>query len=464
MNGFIGRKEELKILNRALREKKSAFIPIYGRRRVGKTELIFHFIKGKKALYYCGKKARAQMQIKEFLRGAATALKEPLLAEIAPENWKHALSLVTEKCSSSRKCILALDEFQWIADASPDLPSTLQELWDRSWKKRGNIMIILCGSYMGFMEREVLGKNSPLFGRRTSRIHLKPFGYLEATRFHPSYSLEDRVKTYFICGGIPLYLEYFSPEKSVEMNIIDNLLSQYAPLFQEPDFLLREELRELENYYAILLAIAQGTTAHTDISQKTTIDNRALHYYLKQLIDLGYLSRRYPLFRKKSSPRDVRYILDDPLLRFWFRFIYPNTSYIIQFGGEKALAKRIALELDSYFGYCFERLCREALGFLYHKEGVKAGFEIGEYWDKNTQIDVVGFREDNWTDLGECKWGGVRSPKKLEKELQHKIGFYPNLRNATISRRIFTKKPFPKRIKGGRDIRRHCLRDLFPIK
>jgi len=462
MNGFIGRKEELKVLQDAFRSTQSAFIPIYGRRRVGKSELILQFLKDKKGIYYCGKKAQARIQIREFLQDAALILEEPLLSDFAAEDWKSALSAALSKWRNKHKCILVFDEFQWMVEHSPELPSVIQELWDREWRKNGRILLIVCGSFVGFMERTLLGKTSPLFGRRTAQIFLKPFNYRESAEFHPSYSLEDKARTYFICGGIPLYLKYFSPALSVEMNILENLLNQYAPLFQEPDFLLREELREIENYYAILMTVASRSTTNKEISQKTGIDTRALHYYLKQILELGYISRRFPLTGKPPSPRDVRYILDDPLLRFWFRFVYPSTSYIIQMGGERAFKDRIAPELESYFGLCFERLCREALPYLYEKEGVKASFEIGEYWDKSIQIDVIGLRNDNWTDICECKWGIVRSSGEVERDLEQKISIYPNPRNTTLCRRIFTRKPVPIKNLKHTNARWHRLKDLYP--
>jgi len=322
-------------------------------------------------------------------------------------------------------------------------------------------MLILCGSFIGFMEKEVLGKQSPLFGRRTAQIFLKPFGYQEATDFHPGYSLTNQVKAYFLFGGVPLYHQYFSQNNSIDGNIESKILNPYAPLFQEPDFLLREELREIENYYAILMAIASGEKMHAQISKKTGIENRALSYYLKQLMELGYLEKKYPLFENKPSVKKVRYVLQDPFLRFWFRFVYPNTSHLQQMGSSKTMQSRIIPELDSYFGLCFEKLCREALPFLYQKEGVSTSFRVGEYWDQKTQIDVVGFREDGWTDLGECKWGSVASTKIIEQEIVRKAEKYPNTRNATLGLRIFCRKR-PQR-KGDKElnIEWYGLDDLF---
>jgi len=463
-NRFVGRKKELELLEAAYRSPGSAFIPVYGRRRVGKSELILRFLKKKDGIYFLGKKAPAEFQIREFLREAAASLGEPLLASVRADGWQDALEAVSTRWNAPRKLVLVLYEFQWAVEASPELPSLLQGLWERLWKPVGNVFLILCGSYVGFMEREVLGKKSPLFGRRTAQIFLQPFPYLEAAAFHPSYGWEDRAKTYFLCGGVPQYLLCFRPDRSVEMNVADNFLDEFAPLYREPDFLLREELREVEKYYGILLAVAAGHRTNNAISRQTGIGERSLHYYLKQLTELGYLSRRYPVTGGRPVLRHVRYALEDPLLSFWFRFVYPNTSFILQMGPQRAIRERIRPELPAYFGRCFEKLCREALPFLYAREGVSAAFEVGEYWNRGTQIDVVGHRDDGWVDLGECKWGAVSSAPQLEQEIEAKVGRYPNPQNLTVGRRIFTRRPVTGSADRDGRIRWHHLEELYALQ
>ena len=457
---FIGRQAELQVLERAYRSSRTEFIPIYGRRRVGKSELILHFIRDKPALYFLGKKAPPQFQIRVFLETAARALGQPLLASVSAADWGTALSSVLSQKSGTAKLVLAFDEFQWTAQASPELPSILQEQLDRSWKKRGDVLLILCGSCIGFMEREVLGEGSPLFGRRTAQILLKPFSFREAALFHPGWSAADQAQAYYVCGGVPLYLRFFSPADSIRANIESNLLSEFAPLYREPDFLLREELREVANYYGILIALSSGSRTSGAIARQTGIRERSLHYYLQQLTELGYVSRRYPVTGRRPVARNVRFALDDPLLRFWFRFVYPHLGFIAQMGPRRSFQELIKPDLESYFGACFERLCREALGLLYEREGVGAAYEIGEYWDKQTQIDVVGLRQDNRTDIGECKWGAVRSPRALAAELQKKIDGYPNQRGATIQGRLFTRGKL-KRDAARTPVRFHALEDLY---
>ena len=463
MTRFIGRTAELHVLSRGFESARSEFVPIYGRRRVGKSELILKFMTNKPGVYYLGQQSSAALQLREFLDEAARALDMPLLAELRATGWRQALLTVVEQWTAAHpgvKLVLALDEFQWIAASSPDLLSALQQCWDRSWKGAGNVVLLLCGSYLGFMEREVLGKASPLFGRRTAQIHLQPFGYPDAGRFHPRWSLTDRAKAYFLVGGLPQYLLCLDEARSIDVNIRQYLLDEFAPLFHEPTFLLREELREIAPYHAILFAVASGRGSVQAIATETELPARNLHYYLQQLVNLGYVRRRYPLERRHRNPKQVRFAIDDPLLRFWFRFVFPNMSAIRSGGVSRAFNDRVAPSLDAWFGSCFERMCREALPLVYASEGVGAGFEIGEYWSQETQIDVVGMREDNWTDLGECKWGAVRTPRALEAELHRKAELYPNTRGATLGRRYFVRRK-PAAKQGAEDW--YSLQDLYAL-
>jgi len=460
---FVGRAAELRTLVAAYDGPASSLIPIYGRRRVGKSELILRFLGERRGLYFLGKQAPGALQRREFLETAALVLDEPLLATASFDGWKNALAAVSDRWTRSEKLVLVFDEFQWTVAASPELPSVLQDLWDRRWRASGRTLVILCGSYIGFMERQVLGRKSPLFGRRTAQILLRPFDYREAALFHPAYSTVDRARAYFVCGGVPWYLSRFDARRSIEANLVAEVLEEHAPLRHEPEFLLREELREVESYFAVLLAIAGGRVTPRDISQATGIGDRSLHYYLQQLVQLGYLRRRYPLTGGPTAARHVRFALDDALLRFWFRFVFPNTSYLAQMGPERAFRDRIRPDLDGYLGSCFEGLCREALPHLYSRERGAAPFEVGEYWDKRCQIDVVGIRQDGWTDLGECRWGAVRSARAVRDELEAKVGLYPNRRNATIGRRIFTREAAPRERGRPNDavVRWHDLGDLY---
>ena len=463
MRKFFGRSNELRLLAQAAESPRSAFVPIYGRRRVGKSELILKFMNDHPGVYYLGKQSPPGLQVREFLEQASVALDMPLLAELRIEDWSRALNTVVEQwrtANPNTKLVLALDEFQWIAASDPGVVSALQECWDRNWKSTGGVVLLLCGSYLGFMEREVLGRSSPLFGRCTAQIHLQPFDYREAAQFHPRWSRVDQAKAYFLVGGLPQYLLYLDDRRSIDANIRENLLDEFAPLFHEPAFLLREELREVAPYHAVLFAIASGEQTARAVAATTGLPERNLHYYFEQLSAMGYVRRRYPLDGDRPNPRQVRFTIDDPLLRFHFRFVFPNTSALKSAGVARTFADAVKPSLDPWFGGGFERLCREALPLIYAREGVAAAFEVGEFWSKDTQNDVVGLRADNWTDLGECKWGPVRSPKALEDELARKVGRYRNGRGATLNKRYFVRR---KPASRAGDPNWYSLDDLYAL-
>ena len=459
---FLGRSKELALLEEEHAAARSSMVVLYGRRRVGKSELLLEFLRERRGLYFVGKQAPGALQLRELSREAARLLDEPLLANLPDDDWRGALREIVERGTLDGRMLLVLDELPWTAQAAPELPSVLQELWDRYWKKNGKLTLVLCGSYLGFMEREVLGSKSPLFGRRTAQIKLQPFSPVEAAGFHPSWSRADQARAYFLCGGIPLYLEMFESGRSVRQNVERALLTEFAPLFREPDFLLRTELRELDNYYAVLLALAAGTATLADLSKETGVARGSISYYVQALEELGYVGRRYPLvdLDKRPAARHVRYGIEDPLLRFWFRFVFPNQSSIVRLGAKEAYDVHVKPALKGYYGSCFERLCRERLPAIYEAEGVGARLAGGEFWSKGAQIDVVGVRDDGWTDLGECKWGRVRSAKGLRAELASKVGAFPNTRGATVFRRFFVHER-PKKLVAQPGERWHTLEELY---
>jgi len=443
---FYGRQVELERLEEWHREPRLGFVPVYGRRRVGKSHLLLEFLKDKRGIYYLGKQAPAPVQLREFMATAAAALDRPSLAEMNPVDWRAALDHVLEQKPRGQKLVVVLDEFQWIVESDPVLPSHLQERIDRDWRARDDFLLIVCGSFVGFMEREVLGKKSPLFGRRTGQMELKPFTYRESAAFHPKWSASDQAKAYFLCGGIPLYHQMFRAEQTVAKNIERLCFDPYAPLYREPEFLLREELRGVQRYQGILMAIGLGASSNLEISRQSGVADRQLDYYLRQLCGLGYVERFEPLAARHTPGRTSkrsRYRISDALLAFWFRFVFPNTTYIQQAGARDAFRQVAGPQLAAHFGIRFERLCREALVDLYIEEGVHGPFRVGEYWDPAVQIDVMGIQEGERWDLGECKWGRC-SAGGLARELAGKLERFANPAKLTIQKRAFSQKPLAK--------------------
>ena len=209
----------------------------------------------------------------------------------------------------------------------------------------------------------------------------------------------------------------------------------------------------------MLRAVASGSRTSAEVAAQTGIPERSLHYYVGQLVGLGYVGKRHPL-AGRTNTRAVRYALEDPLLRFWFRFVFPNNSFIGRATPKQAFAQRIRPELPAYEGGCFERLCREALPQLYAREGVGDDFEIGQYWSRDVQIDLVGMRGDGWVDLGECKWGTVRSAAGLQRELDAKVPHYPTATGTTVQRRFFVRSK-GARLSPREGDRWHDLDELY---
>ncbi|MDO8543167.1 MAG: ATP-binding protein [Opitutaceae bacterium] len=455
--GFVGRRAELAALERHYKAPRSGLIPVYGRRRVGKTELLLQFGTGKATVYFTASDKLRTPQIIDFVHAAAEWLEAPHLAETAPQSWDAALKLVLGAAPASRKLVLVLDEFQWLCASSPELPSVLQRLWDLEWQRSNRLLLILCGSFIGFMEREVLGARSPLHGRRTGALRLEPFGFREAAEFHPRWSREEQARAYFVCGGIPAYLRRFAPERTVAQNVATEFFAVDAFFQREPDFLLREELAEVKQAASVLEATARGRHSQSDIARSIGLSTAALAPHLKNLVALGYLERVFPLIPGRPPRTSVLYRVADPLLRFWFRFVEPHWSTLRRFTPERAFEQLVLPQWDAYCGESFERLCREALPLLYADEGVMGKFEVGEYWDRECQIDVVGLRTDGRVDLGECKWHGRPAVPEVQRELRARAAHYPAQRR-TVQERVFLRAR-PKSVAEGVVV--HDLASLY---
>ncbi len=433
----MGRQAELAALERHYAARRAVLIPVYGRRRVGKTELLLRFAAGKPAVYFTASDKLRVPQIADFLRAAAEWLEAPALAEAGPATWEAALRLVVAAAPAKRLLVI-LDEFQWLCASSPELPSVLQRLWDLEWQRGTRVMLILCGSFIGFMEREVLGARSPLHGRRTAALHLTPFGFREAAAFHPRWSREEQARAYFVCGGIPAYLRRLEQERSVSQNIAHEFFEIDAFFQREPEFLLREELAEVKQAASILEAVALGRRAQGDIARAIGLSTSALAPHLKSLVALGYLERVVPLLPGRAPRTAVAYRIADPLLRFWFRFLEPHWSMLRRYTPQRAFEQIVAPQWDAFCGEGFERLCREALPLLYDSEGVTGRFEIGEYWDRAVQIDVVGLRADGWIDLGESRWPARAVLAQVARDLSTRATHYP-AGGRTIRQRVFVR-------------------------
>lgn len=402
---FIGRKEELNKLNEMYNSDTFEFAVIYGRRRVGKSTLINEFCKDKKSIYYMAVEADLESNI----RGLSKAVMNYFLPGVSIEAYKYLENLLDYiDTKSDEKVILAIDEYPYIAEAYPAFSSLLQKHIDEKWKN-GKIMLILCGSSMSFMEHQVLGYKSPLYGRRSAQFKIMPFHYSEIKGFNWPYSDEELAQIYGITGGIGEYLHAIDPCKSVKENIIALYMMPNGRMFEEPMNLLKQELRDPKMYHAILDAIASGCSTLNEIAQKAGEDSASCTYHLKSLIELGIVRKEVPVGAKETSRKTI-YSISDTAFIFWYRFVYPSISMIMQYAGDLLYDQFVHDQLNSFMGIVFERMCLEYMQD--RRTLMNAPFfyqQIGRWWGSDPvskraeEIDICAMNQENLL-IGECKW------------------------------------------------------------
>lgn len=416
---FIGRKRELEFLSNTYNKEGFDFIPVYGRRRVGKTELIHRFIEGKKYIVYSAIEQSATLSLKQFSKIINDFFNLPY--QVKFEDWDQMFAFIGGQ-SIEGKLIIVIDEYPYLAKQSPELSSILQKHMDHTFKN-SNVLFILCGSSMSFMENQVLGYQSPLYGRRTGQIKLSPLSYDEAAQFLPKGTNEEKFLLYSVCGGIPQYLKMLTSYEDLETGIVQSFFEPTGHLYEEPENLLKQELREPTNYFSIITAIAAGKNKSNEIAAMAGMENTSVAKYLKSLIDLGIIEKIAPM-DKNPRKRGI-YRICDNCFRFWFRFVFTNKTGI-EFGIGKDLWKRIKLEeLPTYQGPIFEQI---ALVYLMKNElfkGVRLN-AIGSWWGNNPiekkeeEIDLVGVSYEGPYIIGECKWRQELVKQKVLSDLQRK--------------------------------------------
>ncbi|WP_130811175.1 ATP-binding protein [Olsenella sp. Marseille-P4559] len=426
---FVARERELDALERMYHKDSFQMAVIYGRRRVGKTSLIDEFAKDKPTLFFTAQQKTTQQNLELFSAAAYAFLHMP---ETLPAfgTWHDAISFVAQRAASweaSDPFVFVFDEFPYAATADPSLPSALQIAIDHGFLQT-NTKIVLCGSNEGFMETEVLGSKSPLFGRRTMQIRLQPFDYLDAARMLPGASSEELVAYYATFGGTPYYLAQIEPGRGYAANVHDLCFDRLGMLYEEPLMLLREELQEPALYNSTLDAIGSGATTASRIAQQAGINQNSIGRYLRILSDLGIIEKAVPLGGGTSS-RDARWHIRDPFFAYWYRFVSRYLGSIEEGAGE--IVSRYAIQgqaFDTYVGKQFEKVClqwtmrQNAAGELPF-----AALEFGQWWGtdptahEQADIDVVATNAiEHELLVGECKWRNSFNESDAIKTLDHR--------------------------------------------
>ena len=406
MSRFYCRKEELRKLNKRYADGKFECIVIYGRRRVGKTALINEFCKDKPTIFFSALNTTEKENL-EALSKSIMSFERPDM-ESAPEfrSYDAALDELTI-LSKEKRIVFVIDEYPYLAKAKPAISAMLQHIIDHKWTET-RMYLILCGSSMSFMESQVLGKESPLYGRRTGQFKIKPLDYKETSVFHPDLSVEDNSLIYGITGGVPHYINKLDVKDSVDEALLSNFFDRSSYLYEEPGNLLKQELREPAVYNAIIKVIAEGASRMNDIKTKVGEENSVVSKYLKTLMELGIVKKETPISEKAG--KKTIYLLADIFFRFWYRFVPANMSAIDSGRIAKIYPHAVKQYLPDYMGLIFEKMCRDYL--LYYSDNLPVELsEIGQWWgtDPNKkmqiQIDIVGTPVEgrNYI-IGSCKY------------------------------------------------------------
>jgi uncharacterized protein len=437
---FIGREKELKTLNDLYKTNKFQFVVLYGRRRIGKTELIKKFIKDKEAIYFVGIESNEKQNLSNLSKSIFDFENKNLISSNF-ESFQNALEYIFQ-LSKKKRIILAIDEYPYFARSSKNIPSTIQYLIDK-YKEESNLMLILSGSSMSYMEDEVLAYKSPLYGRRTAQIKLQPFSFFECAKYLTNFNDEEKAIIYGMLGGTPHYLMQIDNNLSLEENIKKIFLNSDSFVFEEPINLLKQEVREPNIYNAIINAIALGASKLIEISSKIGETTAATATYIKNLINLGILIKETP-YGDDSSKKAI-YSISDNMFRFWYRFVLPNVS-LINLGAIDIVYDSIKNDLSIYMGQIFENIC---IQYLY-KELIKGNAPInfkslGRWWGndkvfkKETEIDIVGTSDSNNALFAECKWTNEKVSIDVLNLLIHRSELF-NYKNKYLY--IFSKSGF----------------------
>ena len=390
MAQFVDREEEIDQLGDCYDSETADFVVIYGRRRLGKSELVRQSIADRDdAVYYQAVESTAQNQLEQFVDVATAQF--PSLENVR-RDWEAILEALGEE-----DAIVVVDEFPFLIEEDASLPSRMQRVWDLELQETG-MTLVLVGSSISVMEDKVLSGSAPLYGRRTATIDLGPLSVADAHQFFPEYDPETAITTWSIYGGTPYYLQTIDPDEPLATNVQQAILSERGLLYSELKFLLRTELRQPNTYFSILRALAHGRRTPNEIAGMAGVESGSLSTYLQKLRRIRLVERHIPVTESPTASKRGRYRIAAPLFRFWFRFVYGNQDQLRMLGDD-AYEEVVAPELPDYVSPLFERLCQRALPELVDRQFR----DVGQWWFKEHELDVLGLADDGLV-AGECKF------------------------------------------------------------
>jgi AAA+ ATPase superfamily predicted ATPase len=400
---FFGRRTELRQLREEFEANRASLMVLYGRRRVGKSELLREATRVlPHVVAYQATRVTSALNLESFKDEIARALgADDVLASLA--DWFGVLTYLARKAGSLPGLVIVLDEFPYLVEGNPALPSMIQKVWDSGAPQTGRLKLILCGSMIAHME-DLLAERNPLYGRKTLSLDLGPLPLRDAVCFFPDYSADNKLMAYGIFGGIPHYLRLCDTSASLEDNVVRLLLTSSGSLVDEPTVLLQSELRDIHRYASVLAAIADGCTKYGEIIGRIgDTDSKKIAPYIERLERMR-LIRAVRSMDATPNARDRRYFVADPLIAFWHRFVRPNLSSVTQGFGQEVWRHQIAPRLQEFMGVAFEEICREHARRHIQERLAAPAQDIGQIWAADYDFDVVGRLLDGSVLYGECKW------------------------------------------------------------
>lgn len=410
---FYNRKTELKALEKWRQEKGCHLVVVYGKRRVGKTALCLEFAKSKPYIYYLSERLNPKLQLKKLSEEIGVFFSDSYLANYGFQDWEQMFRYLAQK---NKKLVLIIDEFPYLVESDPAIPSIFQKGWDL-YLSKSNVYLILCGSSIGMMEKHTLVYQAPLYGRRSGQILVKPFSYFDLNSIFPGHTFEQKLLIYSIAGGTITYLKYFIDKKDIWEVVKTYILSKEQFLYEEVDFLLREELREPRNYFSILLSLSLGRKKLSEIINETGFEKNIAVAYLAILSQLLITKKEVPITEKiPEKNRKGIYNIIDNYVAFWFQYVFRNRK-LLEEGRTNEVLKIIKTTTNFLLSKNYEEIAKE----IVLKNLPKNFSEAGRWWNKDAEIDVVGLNNETKEIIfGEAKWSEKKVGTNIYSELKKK--------------------------------------------
>ena len=393
---FIGRTKEIKFLEDYFNRDKNDLVVVYGRRGIGKTELLRNFSRNKSCLYYTARECSEREQLFSMQR-----------------EWRVNYALPSEEMSfeallkdvSEQVSLLIIDEFNLILKNSRAfIPAVINALNHLNPTKK--LMIILCSSSVNWVENDMVSSMGSNALSISAFYKMKELSFSDVVTRFPNYSVEDCIKVYAILGGVPRYLNVWNDKRSIKDNIMALFLYKEGRFYQEAENFLKLELRELALYNTILACLSQGKLKLNDIYERTGFSRAKISVYIKNLIELDVVEKVFSYDTDgNDNTKKGLYRIKDRFVHFWYRFVFPNLSKLENRMMEEVFQLKIEPALDEYVSTYFASVCQEYLMLMsdYNKLDFKIE-RMGQWFGKDGTIDFIGLTSKNTHFVGQCKW------------------------------------------------------------